>query len=419
MLNHPLKIGDQVELVRTVTEGLVEQFVQLTGDNNPVHTDAQFATQLGLPGRVVHGMLSASFFSTVIGTLLPGPGALWLSQSIQFLEPVYIGDVLRITVSVESISGSTGILALGLNAHNQIGRLVIRGKANVNLLTPKTREQDIQSIEQDISDRAGAILNQSEPQTKGDLPTETRKPVALVTGASRGIGAAIARRLARESFVVGVNYYQSKQQAENLVSMIKIEGGQGIALWADVRDPNAVSNMIAELNGQWGDIQVLVNNAGGSIFPTDFARTEWSEVQAHLDTQILGAFNCIQAVVPGMLAKGKGQIINISSIFAQSLPPPKLTGYVVAKYGMLGLTRSLAVEYGPKGITVNAILPGVTNTDLNKHLSERQRLVFAAQSPLRRIAEPEDVAEVVTFLTGTQGRFITGAFLPVSGGYGL
>lgn len=248
-----------------------------------------------------------------------------------------------------------------------------------------------------------------------DLPLSER--VALVTGSSRGIGAAIAMALGSAGARVVVNYNRSAAQAEEVCQAIRQSGGQAIAVQADVTEADAVAAMVERAGQVLGKpIDVLVNNASGPIQARSFLNMTWADIQAHLDVQVRGAFNCCKAVIPAMLEQRSGRIVNIGSIATSNVPPVNWTGYVLAKSALKAFTRALAVELGPKGIRVNMVSPGMTETELIADVPERLRKLQAMQTPLRRLSLPDDVAQTVLFLCSNAADFITGADIPVCGG---
>src|SRR5438132_13139577 len=166
-------------------------------------------------------------------------------------------------------------------------------------------------------------------------------------------------------------------------------------------------------------VDVLINNASGPIQARSFFETSWQDIQAHLDVQVRGAFNCCKAVLPAMLEQKSGRIVNIGSIAAKNVPPSEWTGYVLAKSALHALTRSLAAELGQKGIRVNMVSPGMTETTLTAEVPERLRKVQAMQTPLRRLSLPGDIAKAVLFLCSNAADFITGADIPVCGGVSM
>ena len=384
-----IRVGDKASLTKTIAEQDLARFAATSGDYNPLHMEADFARQTSFQQRVVHGMLVASYVSTLVGMDLPGPGALWTQQSFRWIAPVFIGDTLEITLEVTHKSEGMRTIALSVTARNQNGTKVMEGEGSAVMLERK----------QDHSDR----------------PISTR--LALVTGAAKGIGAATAKALAEAGAAVVVNYRHNVAAAEELCRDIESSGGRGLALQADVTENDAVERMVAQASERFGQaVDVVVNNAGAAVAPRPFLDLGWQEIEAQMDAHVRGAFNCIRAVLPGMLAQNSGRIVNIGSTQAWNAPPPLWTAFVMAKSALNGLTRSLAAEYGPSGIRINMVSPGMTETDFIARVPERTRKVSAMQTPLRRIASANDVALAVIFLCSQGGEFITGADLPVCGG---
>lgn len=239
--------------------------------------------------------------------------------------------------------------------------------------------------------------------------------VALVTGASRGIGAASAILLAHNGASVAVNYFQSPDAAEEVVEKIRAGGGKGIAVKADVREPDQVAEMVGETEKSLGPLQILVNNASIDFPIKPFMEFTWEEMEAKLTDEIKAAFNCCQAVIPGMVEREYGRIVNISSGLSKS-PGDGFVAHMTAKAGLDSFTRSLAHEFGPSGITVNTVAPGLTETDATSFLPQEAKDGYAAHVPLRRIGMPNDVAGAVLFYAADYSRFLTGTYMPVDGG---
>lgn len=239
--------------------------------------------------------------------------------------------------------------------------------------------------------------------------------IVLVTGASRGIGAAIAVACARAGADVAVGYVQNREGAERTVASILGLGRQAAAFEADVSDPDQVARMVRAVVEHFGRIDALVNNAG--IMPEspflEMSVAEWRRV---IDVDLTGAFLCSQAVVPAMVEAGDGSIVMISSRLGQ-IGFSGLAHYSAAKAGLLGLTKSMARELGPRGIRVNAVAPGVTITDMASDVMEgevgQKRL---AELPAGRFAQPEEVAASVVFLLSDAARLYYGQTLCPNGG---
>lgn len=232
--------------------------------------------------------------------------------------------------------------------------------------------------------------------------------IALVTGASRGIGEAIARALARDGFRVVINCAHSTDRAAALAEELG-----GIAFTADVSDMEQVSRMYDEIGG----IDVLVCNAGISEYGlfSDTTPEAWRKVFA-VNTD--GAYNCIQCALPDMIRKKSGSIITVSSVWGVHGASCE-AAYSSSKAALIGLTKALAKELGPSGIRVNCIAPGVIETDMMASFTAEDKEDLAERTPLCRLGQPEDVAELAAFLSSDRADFITGQVIGVDGGFGL
>ena len=241
------------------------------------------------------------------------------------------------------------------------------------------------------------------------------KQVALVTGASRGIGRAIARELAGEGYAVCINYYESRQAAEELAGEIIRSGGKAITAQADVADPEAVAAMVSAAEQSLGHVTLLVNNAGISrngLFQ-DMDDAEWARCFA---VNVTGARNAIRAVLPHMLHEKAGCIVNISSMWGLRGASCE-AAYASTKAALVGLTRSLALELAPSGIRVNAVAPGCIETDMVRVLGQETKDMLVEMTPLGRLGQPEDIAHAVAFLASDKASFITGQILSADGGF--
>ena len=247
------------------------------------------------------------------------------------------------------------------------------------------------------------------------MATGLQGKVALVTGASRGLGETIAKLLSLHGCRVAVNYYKSQSHAERVVREIEAAGGQAFAVQANVADEEQTRQMVSTITGRWGRIDVLVNNAIDDAKPVEFAKLAWSDIEKTFDVTIRGAFNCCKAVIPSMLRSGGGKIVNIGTL-ATDNPAPNQLKYVVAKSALVGLTRSLAVDYAAANVQINIVSPGVVETDLIGHIPEAYRTRIAQDTPMKRNATPMDVAQTVVYLASRQSGFTTGQKLMVTGG---
>ncbi len=395
-----IKVGETQTLIKQIGEADVRKFVEMTGDDNPLHVDRAYAESTSFKDIVVHGMLGASFISTVIGTKLPGTGALWVSQNMEFLLPVRLGDVLTISATVQKKHERERLLELETRITNQNQQLVLTGAGKVK------------------------VLITTKPEFKPDV--EARSRVAIVTGGAGGIGKAICKRLAADGFDVVVNYKGQAERAAQIVSEINaracndgLRKGHALAVQADIATEEGARALYEAAVKRFGAVSVLVNNASPRINPKLFNATTWADVQQQIDVQVKGAFLMTSAVTPEMSARKWGRIVNITSQVLDGPPSVSWTGYAMAKGALQVFSNYMAAELGPQGITVNCVSPGMCETSLIGDIPEKAQLMIARQTPLRRLAKPADVAAAVAYLVSEDAEFVTGDTVAVNGGMAM
>jgi len=239
--------------------------------------------------------------------------------------------------------------------------------------------------------------------------------VALVTGASRGLGAAIAQRLARDGFRVAVNYHRGEERAKALVDALQQEGAVAEAFGADVTTSEGVEALVAAVTERLGDIDVVVLNATGPQPERGLEETAWEHHLAHLDFFLKSPVLLGRAVLAGMKARSFGRIVHVGSDVT-ARPPPAQSAYVAAKSAQLGLARAWALELAPFGITVNTVAPGWIPVERHGDASAATLESYRALIPTARLGEPVDVAHAVRFLASPEAGFLTGQLLYVNGG---
>jgi len=237
---------------------------------------------------------------------------------------------------------------------------------------------------------------------------------ALVTGASRGIGRAIALELAQQGANVAVNYAGSQDKAAEVVADIEQLGQQAIAIQANVAEEDDVTEMVKTTIDELGSIDILVNNAGITR-DNLLMRMKLADFEQVIDTNLKGVFLCTKAVTRPMMRQRHGKIINVASIVGVSGNPGQ-ANYVAAKAGVIGMTKSNAQELASRNILVNAVAPGFISTDMTDQLTEDQRKQMLAMIPLARLGQPKDIAKVVKFLASDDANYITGQTIRVDGG---
>ena len=371
-----IQVGTTQQLTHTITQADIEKFVDLSGDDNKLHVDKAFAARTSFKKPVVHGMIGASFISTVIGTKLPGDGALWYSQTLDFLLPVRIGDMITVVAEVIKKNDRERSIELDVRIFNQNRQIVTRGISKVKV------------IDEDIP------VNEN-------LENEENPRVALVIGATGGIGNATCLQLAKDGFNLILHYNKNKDKARKLQEEIN-----------QLADIDALIDFsIRKFSG----IDVLVNCAAFPIPTIKATDLLWTDFLTQLEINIKVNLLLIQKVLPVMVGNGYGKIITLSSE-ATDKPNANWAHYITAKSALEGLTKSLAYELAPKGIRINMVSPSMVSTELTADIPEKMKLMTAAQTPLRRLARPEDVAGVISFLASSKSDFLVGENIRLNGG---
>lgn len=388
-----IKIGDSASIVKDISRDDIKRFVELTGDDNPLHVDPVYAEKTSFKDVVVHGMLGASFISTVIGTKLPGSGALWVSQAFDFLRPVRLGDQIKVVCTVEAKDEKRRRLTLKTEIFNQLKELVLSGTGVVHVLETTPEE---------------------------NVPATINHKVAIVTGAAGGIGQAISMLLAQNGYSVVANYHTNEAKASDLVNNINnLTKSKAIMVQADITEKKGIEKLYNEARKAFGAPSILVHNASPPINPQPLEDLDWSFIQQHLDVQLKAAVNICKTVVPSMKENGFGRLIFITSQITEGAPPANWTAYGVAKSSVAAFSRFLAQELGPNGITSNCVAPGMTDTVLIRDIPEKLRLMTARATPTRKITSVEDVASAVLYLASEQSKQVNGQTIWVSGGINM
>ncbi|MGH2982909.1 MAG: 3-oxoacyl-[acyl-carrier-protein] reductase [Solirubrobacterales bacterium] len=238
---------------------------------------------------------------------------------------------------------------------------------------------------------------------------------ALVTGASRGIGAATARALAEDGWAVGVNYSRDREGAERVAAAIREEGGAAMVVGADVASEPEIEEMLSRLREEFGPVLVLVNNAGvtADALSMRLRDEDWSRV---LDVNLTAAFRLTRSVLGAMMRARNGRVINVASVVGQRANPGQ-ANYAASKAGLVAFTRTVAAEVSRRGVTVNAVAPGLIETELTREISSNGSANGLLDAiPAQRAGRPEEVAACIRFLASEQASYVTGALLTVDGG---
>ena len=383
-------VGDKEVISHKITKEDINKFIDLTGDDNRLHNDEDFASQTQFKKPVVHGMLGASFISTVIGTKLPGDGALWFSQSLEFLIPVRVGDKLSISAEVIKKYDKDKIIELKTEIENQNRQIVTKGIAKVKLI-----ELEVASQETEVK--------------------KIKDPVALVIGATGGIGFETCLQLAKDGFDIVIHYNSNEDKAQELKEKVEALNRNTLLVKADILNKLEIKELISKSVRKFGKIDVLVNSSATIIPNIKFQNLHWEDYKKQFEFGIKVTLELLQEVVPIMVENGYGKIINIGSLTVDK-PNADWSPYITAKSALVGLTKSLAFELANKGIRINMVSPSLLSTDLTANVPEKFKLLTAAQTPLRRLADTKDVAGTIAFLASEKSNFLAGENIRLNGG---
>jgi len=384
-------VGDKAELKHKITKEDIDKFVELTGDDNKLHINAEYAKNTSFKIPVAHGMLGASFISTIIGTKIPGDGALWFAQTIEFLLPVRVGDVLTVKAEILKKIDSSKSIELQTDIYNQHKQKVTAGLAKVKI------------VEQQI-------------QAETTIVEKPHQKNALIIGATGGIGKATCIELAKQGYNIAVHYNSNKEAAINLHKALTALNVDACIVAGDITSFKQAEEILKDANRKIGQITLLVNCATLKIPNIKFEKLEWGDIESHININVKANFYLAQMLIPTFKELRFGKFIFITSQVTENVPPADWAFYNIAKYALNGLAKSLAVELAPFNIKVNLVSPGMTETELVADIPERSKLLISAKAPLRRLAKPEDVANAIAFLASDKADYITGETIRVNGG---
>ncbi len=384
-------IGQLAELSHTLKKSDIDKFVELTGDDNKLHVDTDYASRTSFKKPVVHGMLGASFISTLIGTRLPGDGALWFSQTLEFILPVRIGDRINVRAEVTNKHDRDKVIVMAIEIFNQNRQIVTRGTSKVKIIEEE---------------------NVSQEKVK---PLQNSRKIALVVGSTGGIGQACSMQLASDGYSVILHYYSNKEKAQKLKNKIISLGGNATIVRADIFEDADISKMVQYCIDRYKGIDLLVNCAATFIPPISVSDLLWEDVLHQFDSNIRVNLLILKSVLPYMTNVKSGKIVFIGTVYTDK-PNPNLIHYITAKSALEGFTKSVALELSPKGINVNMVSPSLIITDLTADIPEKVKLLTASQTPLKRLAVPEDVAGVVSFLGSDKSNYLSGENIRLNGG---
>lgn len=386
-----IEVGISAEISHVVTEHEIIEFAKLSGDNNLLHTSPEFAAQMSRSGVVAHGVLTMSLISRIIGTRLPGNGALWLGQTTQFTGSVHVGDRLTGRVEVAKIYGKDQLIDVETTVINQSNETVLRGIGRVKL--PAT---------------------QVEPNPKSSSVDQTY-PI-LILGGSSAVGLAVTKHLASKGFDVTSTFSSHPDDLEKLITNANLAGQSARTVHLDLRSKLSFLKKMAELTSSGitplGLVNCLAtepsNELAVAIDPDGFGPKVVFESEAIMTGTHL--------LLDEMRKQQFGRIINIGSSARTASPEPGWLSYIASKQAAFSVVRSLAVELGTFGITANSVAPGLLGTGMTNGISERIVNRAKVQTPTGRLPSLESVCSTVEYLLSPNASDVNGQEIVVDGG---
>ncbi len=362
-------------------------------------SDCQFDLSNWLANCNTSNLLSTLLFTTFVGMCIPGKHVTFMDFSATYHRPIRWHKKYLFAGKVGFKSQSTFTLVENISIYDPESKREVyaTGKINAKVNEPPTRMPSIKFLK------------------ANGLDLQLRDKVVLITGASCGIGETTAKLFSLYGTKVVVNYFRGEEDANRIVDEIVSNGGNAIAIRADIADRQQVKQMVSTICKKYSSLHILVNNAVREFYPLPFMELTWDEFQKDIDVTVKGTFNCCQEVLPLMLENKAGKIINISTIVVDN-PLPNQAKYVVSKSGLVGLTKSLAVEFAAYNIQVNMVEPSIVETDLTKYVPKMFLERMRSDTPMKRNATPIDVAKAVIFLFSSLASFTTGQKIMVTGG---
>jgi len=383
-----IKVGDTATITHIITAKDVQRFVELSGDDNRLHFDKEFVSKTPLMTPVAHGMIGAAFISTIIGTKIPGDGALWYSQNLEFLLPIRVGDRLKVTATVIKKVERNNSIELQTDIFNQNKQKVTTGIAKVKIIENETQEE---------------------------VFTVDEKTV-LIIGATGGIGSQTARTLAKAGYNLILHYHSNESKANLLkVELEALTDKKIITVNADILRDVDVIEMMGKISRYFNNISAFVNAATLNFGNIKLDSLEWQDISSQLDINIRSNLNIVKNVIPLMQANKYGKIVFITTQATEQFSSEWLH-YITAKSALNGFAKALALELAPKGIRVNLVSAGMILTDLTSSVPEKIKLLTIAKTPLKRLAETQDVANSISYLISNKSDFLTGETIRVNGG---
>lgn len=379
------EVGQRYNTSFNISKEMVQKFSEFSKDDNPIHVSIEGAYDYGFKNPVCHGAILLSEISRIIGTELPGYGALWSDLNISFVSPVFWGETVDIDIEVIQKSDSLGVIKLKI--------LVMKGSKKVLTGTAKV-----------------LCLN----LIKRRLPMlAVFKRCALVTGGSRGLGLSIVKQLIIEGYnVVTI----SRKSSSELIELQEIFPEKIRSIYCDLNDFEELKAEIRNTSKEFMPINIVIHAASPLPKKTNLVSIEQGTIDEYLNIYVKSLIEILSACSSGMKECKYGRIITIGTSYILGNPPQGMYPYVIGKEALWGLTKCLSVDMGRFGITANMVSPSMMLTDMTNDIANNVKCSEAEKNPMNRLVELSEVTNTVLFLCGEGGSFINGTNIPVTGG---
>ncbi len=367
-----------------VEADLIENFANFSEDYNPIHLQEEVARKYGHPKQVAHGVILMAKISQMIGTKIPGCGAIWLSQEITWVHPVFLDDHIKIILEIAAYSVGAKILSLKTTAFNQNNIKVMEGMAKV---------------------KVGVEL------TTKVLRKKSKR--ALVTGGLGTIGNAVCQRLAKNGYDLFITYRNDNKKSKLIKKNLERFNVKCELIKIDLLDP--LKNWKKKITNL-GPLDIFIHCASSDLKRNDAEQIDIQDLRKHMRISCESAIEIVNLLVPQMIKKKFGRFIFIGTSALKDTPQEGWSSYLMSKHALWGYVKNLAVELGSRGITANMISPSLVITNFTAEIPHRAKEVEAMKNPTRRLAVPEDISETIGYICGDEASFINGQNIFLTGG---
>ncbi len=389
-----IHVGKKISLTKKIDKKLIIQFSKLSGDNNPIHVNEAYVKKTSFKQIVAHGMLSETFLSKIIGTKLPGKGSLWIEKEVKFTKIVRVNDLITFNAEVTFIDEKNRIAFLSINGVNQFGEQVIDSQNKVI-----------------ISDKCKILTSKRKIiKNKNLIIKKKLKKNVLLLGSSGGIGFSVAQKLLKSGYTV---YCQYNSEKENLNLLKKKYKNKIFILKLNINNKKSLKEFLRKIEKI--NFTHLINCIIPKIYNVDYLDIKKSDFEYYFSDLFYNVIEIINTVSKIFIKNKNGNIIDISTVYLR-IPEKNLLPYITYKGAMYHFIKSLSIEISIYNIRSNIITAGVTDTQQISNMTKRQKMLLSAKTPLKRIADPEDISNAVKYLVSDDSKFINGANINVDGG---